>query len=190
MASWIKEPRTCLYVCNAAPSSTSVNHGLSIYLLVLFGKEKNKQPPIYGALLAMSFLTTSLIACIIFAVYYQTTPEGVAGGDRFLFSLRFSMHFSFLPFSGELLAEGCQLGTAHPPGYPTYTLLIHLIKWLFNPDSAFLFNLSSAWLTAGCLFFLGLSTHDIARSMLFRLGYARMGVVALVGAAYAMVSSA
>lgn len=28
--------------------------------------------------------------------------------------------------AGELLAEACQLGTAHPPGYPTFTLLSHL----------------------------------------------------------------
>lgn len=25
---------------------------------------------------------------------------------------------------GELVAEGCQLGTAHPPGYPLFTLIV------------------------------------------------------------------
>jgi Protein of unknown function (DUF2723) len=28
---------------------------------------------------------------------------------------------------GELLAEACILGTAHPPGYPLFTLLNHLV---------------------------------------------------------------
>ncbi|CAM9352885.1 unnamed protein product, partial [Chrysoparadoxa australica] len=35
---------------------------------------------------------------------------GVAGGD-----------------TGELLAESWQLGTAHPPGYPLFTLLYHIV---------------------------------------------------------------
>ena len=29
--------------------------------------------------------------------------------------------------SGEVVAEGCQLGVAHPPGYPLQTILIHLV---------------------------------------------------------------
>lgn len=29
--------------------------------------------------------------------------------------------------SGELVAEACHLGTAHPPGYPLFTLLFHVI---------------------------------------------------------------
>jgi len=49
--------------------------------------------------------------------------------------------------SGELVAEGCQLGVAHPPGYPLYTLLMHAIyrvsRWLGRED-AFLYNLTSA----------------------------------------------
>lgn len=33
--------------------------------------------------------------------------------------------------SGELVAEGCILGTAHPPGYPLLTMLVYLLKeWL------------------------------------------------------------
>lgn len=33
--------------------------------------------------------------------------------------------------SGELVAEGCILGTAHPPGYPLLTMLVYMLKeWL------------------------------------------------------------
>ena len=45
----------------------------------------------------------------VFALYALTTAPSVAGGD-----------------SGELLAESCSLGTAHPPGYPLFTFLYHI----------------------------------------------------------------
>lgn len=47
-------------------------------------------------------------AFITFTIYTATcSKNSIAGGD-----------------SGELVAEGCALGTAHPPGYPLYTLLV------------------------------------------------------------------
>jgi Protein of unknown function (DUF2723) len=46
----------------------------------------------------------------VLVVYAATAFPSVPGGD-----------------SGELLAEACELGTAHPPGYPLFTLLNHLI---------------------------------------------------------------
>ena len=30
--------------------------------------------------------------------------------------------------SGELVAEGCILGTAHPPGYPLLTMIVYFLK--------------------------------------------------------------
>jgi hypothetical protein len=30
--------------------------------------------------------------------------------------------------SGELVAEGCILGTAHPPGYPLLTMIVYVLK--------------------------------------------------------------
>ena len=50
------------------------------------------------------FLVPAIIA---FIIYVSTTSSDIAGGD-----------------AGELVAEGCQLGTAHPPGYPLYVLII------------------------------------------------------------------
>lgn len=55
----------------------------------------------------------SLVGTIIFSVYLNTLSPSIAGGD-----------------SGEIVAEGCQLGIAHPPGYPIITLLIHAISRL------------------------------------------------------------
>lgn len=43
------------------------------------------------------------------AVYVATVAPGIPGGD-----------------AGELVAESCHLGTAHPPGYPLFTLLNHV----------------------------------------------------------------
>lgn len=42
-------------------------------------------------------------------MYLATVAPGIPGGD-----------------AGELVAESCQLGTAHPPGYPLFTLLNHI----------------------------------------------------------------
>ena len=42
------------------------------------------------------------------AVYLSTVAPSTVGGD-----------------TGELLGEGCKLGTAHPPGYPAIIILFH-----------------------------------------------------------------
>ena len=70
----------------------------------------------------------------VFALYALTTAPSVAGGD-----------------SGELLAESCSLGTAHPPGYPLFTLLYH-IPLTYMPaylSPAMWANLFTAMLGAG-----------------------------------------
>jgi hypothetical protein len=55
-------------------------------------------------------LIFSASALISLVVYLKTLSPSIAGGD-----------------SGELVAEGCRLGTAHPPGYPLYMMLVHII---------------------------------------------------------------
>jgi len=47
---------------------------------------------------------------ISLAVYLKTASPSIVGGD-----------------AGELVAEGCTLGTSHPPGYPLYTILIFVV---------------------------------------------------------------
>jgi hypothetical protein len=52
-------------------------------------------------------------AAVILAAYVGTLSASIAGGD-----------------SGEIVAEGCHLGTAHPPGYPLITTIIYAITRL------------------------------------------------------------
>ncbi|KAL3790678.1 hypothetical protein HJC23_009778 [Cyclotella cryptica] len=61
-----------------------------------------------------------LIPCLVtFVVYVSTTSNSIAGGD-----------------AGELVAEGCALGTAHPPGYPLYTLIVALVVRVMRNSSS------------------------------------------------------
>ena len=67
-----------------------------------------------------SFPSDSALAALVFALvlgaYLPTVQRGVPGGD-----------------SGELLAEACALGVAHPPGYPLFVLLARLAMELLRP---------------------------------------------------------
>ena len=45
----------------------------------------------------------------IFSSYFKTIQKGIPGGD-----------------AGELVAEACLRGTAHPPGYPLFTMITSL----------------------------------------------------------------
>ena len=54
----------------------------------------------------MGRLASTAAFAAVAAVYLLTLYPSVPGGD-----------------SGELLAEACQFGVAHPPGYPTFILL-------------------------------------------------------------------
>ena len=65
------------------------------------------------------------------AVYLATLPRTVVLEDDGLF-----------------LMAGVHLGVAHPPGYPLYTLVVHLFTRLPWADAAFLGHLSSAVLGA------------------------------------------
>lgn len=64
-----------------------------------------------------------IVGATVFAVYLPTLAPGISGGD-----------------SGELVAESCHLGTAHPPGYPLFTIVNHIatqiLPWLL--DSIFM----------------------------------------------------
>ncbi len=52
----------------------------------------------------------------LYAVYHLSLFESIPGGD-----------------SGELVAESCLLGVAHPPGYPLFTLLSHYVQYIPVP---------------------------------------------------------
>ncbi|XP_023684242.2 protein O-mannosyl-transferase TMEM260 [Paramormyrops kingsleyae] len=60
-------------------------------------------------------LTGATIACVA-ALYLPCAQKAVPGGD-----------------SGELITAACELGVAHPPGYPLFTLLSRLAIALLSP---------------------------------------------------------
>ena len=80
-------------------------------------------------------LTYALVTfAVSLAVYVPTLCPTIAGGD-----------------AGELVAEGCRLGTAHPPGYPLFTLITYALTQLarfplgFDFNAAYKMNLFSAF---------------------------------------------
>lgn len=60
--------------------------------------------------------TSVFVGLATFAVYACTAYPSVSGGD-----------------SGELIVAACNFGVAHPPGYPTFTLLARLFLTLLAP---------------------------------------------------------
>ena len=83
---------------------------------------------------------------IIFIMFLLSASPSIAGGD-----------------SGELVAEGCSLGTAHPPGYPLFTVLTGASKKFgfaifddVKDNVAYRMNVISCLLTAGAAGFVGM----------------------------------
>ncbi|XP_067913913.1 protein O-mannosyl-transferase TMEM260 [Heterodontus francisci] len=81
----------------------------------------------------------ALLLTALSAVYLQTLHRSVPGGD-----------------SGELVTAACELGVAHPPGYPLFTLLARLAMTILPLGSpVFRVNVLNAMLgaaTASLLF--------------------------------------
>ncbi|XP_072882733.1 protein O-mannosyl-transferase TMEM260 isoform X1 [Hemitrygon akajei] len=74
----------------------------------------------------------ALLFVFVASVYLQTLHRAVPGGD-----------------SGELLTAACELGVAHPPGYPLFTLLARLAMTILPMGSpAFRVNVLNAMLGA------------------------------------------
>jgi len=91
--------------------------------------------------LQSSLTIPTIVFAVSFQVYLLTLCPTIAGGD-----------------AGELVAEGCNLGTAHPPGYPLYTVIVYLLTSfgkLFNAalsreaPPVYFVNLLSAALGSG-----------------------------------------
>ena len=109
----------------------------------------------------------SVVAVALFGTLFVTLSPSIAGGD-----------------SGELVAEGCILGTAHPPGYPLFTMIVYAIS-RFNGvvreyiltsvegasrqrlldalgSIAYNVNMSSALLTSGAAYCIGLIVSSVS----------------------------
>ena len=72
-------------------------------------------------------LAASALAAAVLSAYVATTAPSVPGGD-----------------SGEMMQIAAELGVAHPPGYPTWTMLAHAFTWLPTGEVGWRINLSSA----------------------------------------------
>ncbi|GMH58119.1 hypothetical protein TL16_g02541 [Triparma laevis f. inornata] len=59
----------------------------------------------------MYHLPIAIVFPFTLFIYLKSMFPTVPGGD-----------------AGELLAEACHLGTAHPPGYPLFTILMHVVS--------------------------------------------------------------
>ncbi|XP_068568935.1 protein O-mannosyl-transferase TMEM260-like, partial [Cebidichthys violaceus] len=79
-----------------------------------------------------SWILTGTTAAVVAALYVPRVQRTVPGGD-----------------SGELITTACELGVAHPPGYPVFTLLARLAMCLLPSLSpAHSVNLMSSLLGA------------------------------------------
>ncbi|NJN53801.1 MAG: DUF2723 domain-containing protein [Anaerolineae bacterium] len=58
---------------------------------------------------------------------------------------------NFSSDGGELITAAVTWGVPHPPGYPTYVLLGHMVSWLPVGTVALRFNLLSALCVAGAV---------------------------------------
>lgn len=120
------------------PHSASSRHtkssSLSHSLLYAPSPHLLLSPPtarLYTPLSLLTFL-------VVFVLYSRTVYPSVTGGD-----------------SGELIISACNYGIAHPPGYPTWTMLMGSVirlarllwpSWAGDFSPAFVVNLTNALL--------------------------------------------
>ncbi|XP_072222087.1 protein O-mannosyl-transferase TMEM260 isoform X1 [Leuresthes tenuis] len=93
-----------------------------------------------------SWIMTGTTIAFVVALYVPCVQRTVPGGD-----------------SGELITTACELGVAHPPGYPIFTLLARLAVCLlpsFSP--AYSVNLMSSLLGAAACGFLCITVCRLA----------------------------
>lgn len=100
-------------------------------------------------------LSMAVVFVVCLCVYVSTMSRSISGGD-----------------AGELAVSACQLGVAHPPGYPLFTLLYHLAyryvdsvldPWAFAKP-AFIFNAVSAVLMSLAMTLLSSLIWSLTRS--------------------------
>ena len=110
----------------------------------------------YAAPHQLAFSITFIFS--LFA-YLNTVSPSIAGGD-----------------SGELVSEGCNLGTSHPPGYPLYTIIVFFVTkfgtllfpnarskaWMVNVTSCIFGSIASSLLASSVALLLrGKTNHNV-----------------------------
>ncbi|MCA9972271.1 MAG: DUF2723 domain-containing protein, partial [Anaerolineales bacterium] len=96
------------------------------------------------------YLVAAGIALAFFLLYWQTLAPGLLPAD-----------------SGEFQVVAANLGVAHPPGFPLYTLLGHLMTRLpLSGTAAYQVNLLSAITSSLTLAFVYLTAHHLTQRTL------------------------
>ena len=121
--------------------------------------------------MSSSSITTHLVlaapAAATLSLYLKTRFPTIPGGD-----------------AGELLAEACHLGTAHPPGYPLFTIFMHVVIRLFSSPTlppAAAANSACCVLGALTTYLISLASHRLILKQ--SKGNARVAEVAPYAAA-------
>ena len=104
------------------------------------GPGQNKDRSVFPVLL--------VLALAVLGVYGSTLYPSVPGGD-----------------SGEFIVASQELGVAHPPGYPLYTLLGKIFTWLPVRTVAWRVNLLTAVLGAVAATLLARATWSATKSV-------------------------
>lgn len=96
-----------------------------------------------------TYLISAIVWIIVFIVYTVTAFPSVSGGD-----------------SGELIITGCNLGLAHPPGYPLFTMLARFfINILPFGMKAWRVNMCSVVCGSTAAGFLCATTHRLTQKL-------------------------
>jgi hypothetical protein len=85
-----------------------------------------------------------------FILYTSTAYTSISGGD-----------------SGELIIAACKQGIAHPPGYPSFTVLYGLVIYLssyFSITAAYSSNLLSCFLASLCGYYIYSTVYLLSSS--------------------------
>lgn len=110
----------------------------------------------------------------IFYSYFKTIQKGIPGGD-----------------AGELVTEACLYGTAHPPGYPLFTMITNLAMRVLPYKPAVAANIASALFGAFTGLFLYKSIFLFCRHILYNnTKLSKVGFEIYISAAFGSYSFA
>eukprot|EP01041_Mallomonas_annulata_P009255 gene9255-19212_t len=152
---------------DAATQNFPTEVNMLFYTLLLYIQDSSSNygtsldlPNIYH-LAVMGIVSIIIITSfiVIFLIYLSTVSHSISGGD-----------------SGELVAEGCILGTAHPPGYPLYTILTYLLHLVPLGSVALKVNIFSSFCSSiaacciGYMVTLSSSSREYASGAVFAMG--------------------
>ena len=111
-------------------------------------KQQTAPQPAVDPFEARSIPIQTIFCLVVLIVYVTTLYPSVPGGD-----------------SGELIVAASELGVAHPPGYPTFTLLGKLFTLLPFGSVAWRVSLLTAVMAAGAATLLMRATWRLTTSL-------------------------